>query len=220
MKKRILLVTLAMSVLFELLAVHARADLTVIGHATYLGGDPNMKTPTGDTPATNTTYQIIYEIDPNFGPIAWLDFSNSGSDEATQAQWVASLNNPAYFSYTLNPGYALAVNGWKLPLTKTASRLYSTSEMGNLFYHELKNTGFDGGPPTPPNPSINTAPFKNLLARRYWSATPGSTQDYYYFFDMADGLQSSVNGSSVTSNLGLAVCPVVPPAPAHLDLSR
>ena len=168
----------------------AQATLTTIGTASYGGTD----------------YNLIYDADSPFGPITWLDYSNSGQSWDNQVSWAAGLG--ASLTVTLAPGYTTSVDwttGWRLPDTVDGPCVYgfdgtttggyniTSSEMGHLYYEGLGNIGYHATDGTSSQPGWglnNTGDFYHLIASWYWSGTeyadgPDDAWDFY----MYDGCQ-------------------------------
>ena len=75
------------------------------------------------------------------------------------------------------------VTGWRLPESNICSGDFCTgSEMGNLYYNVLGNSGF----PT------NTGPFVNVQTSFYWSSTDNYPYltGYIWSFNMSNGNQT------------------------------
>lgn len=189
--------------LFLLLAAmgSANAALTKIGTAQFGGSGPE--------------YNLIYDADSPFGPITWLDFSNSPSAWGAQMSWAAGLNIAGALTYNINSNYKTdwEKSAWRLPSTvdgynhpweegfdgtTTGGYNITTSEMGHLFYTELGNLGYydingsiqiGSGLIKIGNPPDN---FNNLLSSWYWSGTEYEfSTDWAWLFDMNNGHQTS-----------------------------
>jgi hypothetical protein len=139
----------------------------------------------------------------------WLDYTNAANNWAIQTAWAAGLGGA--LTINLLPAYSIAWNDpdWRLPATVDGIEVYgfdgtttggyniTSSEMGHLYYEELKNLGYvatDGTSPQPNWGLINTGDFDNLVASRYWSGTEYADYEPVYFawfFDMVDGYQVS-----------------------------
>jgi hypothetical protein len=110
--------------------------------------------------------------------LSWLKDAGAGGlktwDQAVA--WAASLNADSGFA---------GLTGWRLPNADPACRMGSdcaNSEMGHLYYAELKNAS--GGSLT------NTDPFTNLRAKLYWSGTEFATShDLAWVFYFHGGKQ-------------------------------
>ena len=201
MKKRILEVLATVLFLLTITGL-ANAALTTIGTATYDGMDCNL----------------IYDADSPFGPITWLDYSNSWQEWSDQVSWAADLG--ALLTVTLNSGYTTSVDwttGWRLPNTvdgpwvygydgtTTAGYNITTSEMGHLFYTALGNQGrYDTSAGYVGGSLDNTGDFENLIAQSYWSDTEYALESSHAWgFHMNYTYQDK--GLKFNSQLGLAV---------------
>jgi hypothetical protein len=172
--------------------VMAKADLMVIGTATYLGSN----------------YNLIYEDNQH---LVWLDYTKYpvGPDNwQSQANWASGLG--VSLAVNLKPGYTTTIDwssGWRLPAmvdgkyvwgyngTTTAGYNMTTSEMGHLFYESLGNKGYvaTDGTYQPGFGLHNTGPFSNLLADSYWSGAEYSTNpDLAWYFYFGSGLQEII----------------------------
>lgn len=183
---------------------NAGAELTIIGTATYAGGE----------------YRLIHETDQG---LIWLDYTNQGNRWPQQMAWAAGLNGPEVLICHLNPGVSVSWDGdWRLPKTTDGPRRYgydgtttagfniTSSEMGHLFYASLGNPGYynTSGTPLSDYGMLNTGPFKNLQDDMYWSGTEYSTDpDHAWDFNMYFGAQSNMAFKSSYSYSGLAVRP-------------
>jgi hypothetical protein len=104
--------------------------------------------------------------------LSWLKDANAGGlktwDQAVA--WAESLNSGSGFA---------GLTGWRLPNADPACGINyncTNSEMGHLYYTELRNTaGGAGGSLT------NTGPFINLQASFYWSGTEYAPNSAWYF---------------------------------------
>ena len=198
----------------------ANATLTTIGTASY--GSSN--------------YKLIYDADSPFGPITWLDYTNDPLNWQGQMAWVAGLNGSEVITYNLNPGVIMNWSGgWRLPATvdgvweygcdgtTTAGYNITSSEMGHLYYTELRNIGqyaTDGTYLHPGWGLQKTGDFDNLVAAWYWSGTEyaeGASvhfgPDFAWFLDMRIDVGFQNTLTKIDHGLrGLAVRPgqVVP----------
>lgn len=108
------------------------------------------------------TYKLIYDTDLN---ITWYDFHYS-EWQPYAAQWASGLA----VNMTMNVGGVISTvtyNDWRLPTALNSDGTgpcqgdnCTDSEMGHLYYDELKNSGTG---------LINTGPFLNLRSDFYWS---------------------------------------------------
>ena len=175
--KRGLIVFIACFLLLGMTGL-ARASLTTIGTANYLGSD----------------YNLIYDDDDTGyggGGLVWLDYTHSDTNWSNQVSWASGLG--LFLTVTLNPGYTTDIDwttGWRLPDTVDGSWVYgyegdpnndgiytytggynlANSEMGHLFYTELGNLGYvatDGSAPQTNHGLQNTGDFDNLVASWY-----------------------------------------------------
>jgi hypothetical protein len=208
----------------------AKADLTVIGTATYEGN----------------SYKLIYEDDQN---LVWLDYSTGYDNWRNQVNWAAGLNVEEVLTINLNPGISVNwIGDWRLPITdESKAKLtgswpsdndvgdgtgfgwggpdqngyhdYSwgynmvNSEMGHLYYESLGNLGqyaTDGTNLQTGWGLINKGDFDNLWMSFYWSGTEYSeNQDLLvaWLFSFNFGLQgyNYKLGSIAGDGCGLAV---------------
>lgn len=171
MKRRMLLLILAIVLGFSALA---QASLIQIGFAFYDAGGPYIR-----------AYGLIYDDDLE---LTWLDYTNDSAPWQSQMDWAASLNNdpgavvPGILEYHFFPGYQLSMGAgdvWRLPEAGSSPGVGSdqtSSEMGHLYYTELRNVA--GGP------FNKTGPFIYLQSRVYFSGTssdnpyPGAAWDF------------------------------------------
>ena len=101
-------------------------------------------------------------------------------DEAMS--WVADL---IYYDSVRNVYW----DDWQLPSVMNLDGaepiegyLMTGSEMGHLYYVDLKNSGWA--------PISNTFPFENVQADYYWYREEGPINDYVWFFNFALGYQN------------------------------
>ena len=135
--------------------------------------------------------------------------------------WISAPTGTMHWDAALSWAASLGL-GWRLPtaLNQDASGPCSTynctgSEMGHLYYTELKNAAGE--------PLANTGPVSYLYSYVYWSGTEnaglGDATDYAWGFDFRDGFQGHGYGKYSTYAYALAVhsgdvgTPVLPPAP-------
>ncbi|MBT9538504.1 PEP-CTERM sorting domain-containing protein [Thiobacillus sp.] len=125
----------------------------------------------------------------------------------TYDNWRLPTVNPVNgvsFNYSSSPDGSTDL-GYNISKAGTTYAGSTGSEMAHLFYNTLGNSGYftpsdvvSGCYVSPSNTCLdNTAPFDNLQAYFYWSATeyaPGTEGAYY--FDFGLGSQSVANGSS------------------------
>jgi hypothetical protein len=170
--KKLILFICAVFLIFGVLGV-AKADLTVIGTATYDGTD----------------YNLIYEDDSIYGGLVWLDYTKDGAPQTVQKSWASGLG--ASLTVSLYPEYTTTIDwstGWRLPsagINPQCAYDQSTSEMGHLYYVSL---GLQLG-----GVSDDTLllPFENLLKSLFWT---DDTRDSWpipeaWYFAFSDGLQ-------------------------------
>lgn len=168
----------------------AKADLTVIGTATY--GDVD--------------YNLIYE---EAQKLVWLDYSNPDNDWDKQMLWATNIGD--HLVVTLDPLYVTDTDwktGWRLPTTidgtlfsneddefydGTPGRGYNKpGEMGHLYYVSLGNLGYydTDGVFQSDYGLKNTGPFNYLEDWLYFSSTEYSIDtDYAWWFDFNSGYQ-------------------------------
>ena len=168
----------------------ARAQLTVIGTATYQG----------------TAYNLIWDDDNNGHSVVWLDYTHAEATWHEQTAWAAGLD--AQLTYNIDPAYTVIWEdaAWRLPATVNGAYVYgcdgtttagyniTTSEMGHLFYDELGNPGrYDTScNQQSPYGLQNTGPFEHLIAGWYWSGT-GHAAYYAWYFSFPSGYQGTFN---------------------------
>ena len=186
MKKLSMLLLVVMILVFTV--AKARADLTIIGTASYL----------------ESSYNLIYEDNGPFGPITWLDYTRDFDTWQNQVDWASGLG--ANLTVALNPGYTTTIDwtaGWRLPETLDAPWVdgitggynITTSEMGHLNYLSLLN-----------GPLGDMSPFNNLHADDYWSGTEYSTNTnnaWGFFFGFGTGYQYVDRKDSVGTALAV-----------------
>ena len=188
----------------------AGASLTLIGTANYSGQN----------------YNLIYMDDGPFGPVTWLDYTNSRTTWQNQVDWAAGLGSN--LTVTLSPLYVMDIDwgtGWRLPNTVDGPYVRSndgstswgynitTSEMGYLYYEALDNKGYrtTDGSIQPGWGLNNTGDFNSLKADYYWSGTEQAwSPNSAWHFRFSHGLQD-LNAKS-QNQYALAVRPgaVVP----------
>jgi len=175
----------------------ARAQLTVIGTATYQG----------------TAYNLIWDDENNGHSVVWLDYTNALANWSTQKAWAAGLD--AQLTYNIDPAYTVIWEdaAWRLPATVNGAYVYgcdgtttagyniTTSEMGHLFYDELGNQGFFDTSYNYQSPYglQNTGPFEHLAATWYWSGTgnaahPGTAWLLHFYYGH-QGLYAIINSN-------------------------
>ena len=163
-------------------------------------------------------YNLIYDDDLQ---ITWLDYTHAEANHNEQQRWAASLNSPGQLSYSYFSGIIISgSDNWRLPSTidgyleygyngtTTSGYNISTSEMGHLYYNELKNLAYldTNGSPQVGTGLENMGLFNNLREDEYWSDTV-----YAFFpntaweFGFAVGNQGPINTD--VEFLGLAVRP-------------
>lgn len=222
--KRSLVLLLAVGVLLGFSGV-SNAFFGKIGTASY----------DSDEDGINEVYNLIYQDDGPFGPITWLDYSNTLDSWYIQAHWTSGLGE--YLEVSLNPGYTTDIDwetGWRLPLVdESQANLDGGSgyegpdgsgyhnyelgynmvngEMGYLFYELLGNNGkvaIDGTERVYGDYGLkNTDDFDNLWNTDYWSGTDYSPTllSYAWNFKLIDGRNYYSNKSD--GNLAIAVRP-------------
>ena len=190
---------------FFVYSAPADASLQVIGTATYGG----------------SSYNLIYVDSSPFGSIVYLDYSMNSANWSSQVAWASSLNNAGVMTYNLNTGYSMNWSGgWRLssmvdgPVVNgsdgstTSGYNITTSELGYLFYTELRNKGaLDvNGNAQVGFGLTNVGPFANLQSSMYWSGTDSSQyQSSAWYISTYFGAQG-VNGEAGPL-LALAVRP-------------
>jgi len=169
-----------------------QAALVNIGTATYEGG----------------SYNLIYDADGPLGPITWLDYSNKSPSLEKQIVWAATLGDK--LTVTLNPIYTTNINwliDWRLPhpgKTFKSDDNIITSEMGHLYYDELKlKSSFDQNYEEVSDDELNASEFNNLQALPYYYGT--NVDGFEELFFMEYGTQHSLPRSMTTGVLGIAV---------------
>ena len=118
--------------------------------------------------------RLIYDSDLN---ITWYDYTKSAASWQTQMNWASALT--VNFGGTTFDDWRLTtmVDGprenWGYDGTNTAGYNITSSEIGNLFYTELGNTGYydTSGIYLPEGGLRKKGPFINLQAGYYWSGT-------------------------------------------------
>jgi hypothetical protein len=195
----------------------AKANLTVIGAATYNGN----------------SYNLIYEDDQG---LIWLDYTNPRTKWPLQVSWASGLNAPGVLTYQFNPEVSVTWDGgWRLPKTVDGARKFgndgtttagcniTTSEMGHLYYISLGNLGYYdtngkarpgwGGPKSQQEWGLkNKGPFTNLQPYSYWTGTeysayPIHAWDFNLYFGCQGNLafKDAYNFSAVAVRSGKVV---------------
>ena len=191
MKKRFLAV-LATGLFFLCITGLANADLTTIGTVTYSGSD----------------YNLIWDDNNNGNSVIWLDYFNSPTNWAAQNAWAAELDSSLI--YNIDSAYTVTWNdaAWRLPsagVNPQDGYNQTTSEMGHLFYNELRLSA-SPSPPYTTVAQLNATNFDNLLAKWYWSGTEYANPlypDRAWLFRMDTGDQ--INRYRNITEYGLAV---------------
>lgn len=191
--KRTKTVTLAAVMILGMIGL-ADATLVRTGTATYNGSINNL----------------IYDPDSPFGPVTWLDYTNTptfpqlyeGYNEQLQRTWVSEL------SATTADGQVL--DDWRLPYTVDGPNVWgsdgntsaggniTSSEMGHLYYSELGGMfEFDHG-----YLPQDTSPFENLSAAYFYMsdtvygfAPPSNPYTLTWNFDFGGGWQGIGRGA-------------------------
>jgi len=185
--KKLLVVFCAMFLIL-FISWSAKAALTTIGTASYMGGD----------------YDLIYEDDSIYGGLVWLDFTESSNTWQNQVDWAAGL---CFTEMEINliPGYTTTIDwstGWRLPSAgdnPQAGYDQTISEIGHLYYDSLGKSA--GGP------LGDTSPFENLVGGEYWLGTEWSTNhDFAWQFLLSTGRQYPLDKDEY-NNYALAVRP-------------
>ena len=207
--KKIRIISIVVCLVAIIFSVNtAHATLNLIGQGTSAWG----------------TWNIIYDTDLD---VTWYDFSfpySPGGTWQNQLNWADAL--------TVNFGGSI-YRDWRLPTTvdgpvysgndgtTTAGYNITSSEMGHLFYTELRNEGYydTSGDPTSCFSSIcliNTGDFQNLVGTKYyWSGTernPNVAPTTAWRFGFGNGFQGvATKGLSYSYAIavrdGLAVVP-------------
>jgi Protein of unknown function (DUF1566) len=137
----------------------------------------------------------IYDTDTQ---LSWLKDAGVGGKKT----W----NEAIAWAVNLNAGSGFAgLKGWRLPnddSTCGSDINCINSEMGHLYYTELKNEGDKFV-----NMLTNTYPFTNVQSDGYWSCTKSdvSQPDLAWGFDFSGGAQIDYPRSEM--NYAWAVCP-------------
>jgi len=212
-KMRTSLLLFVLSFLLALSAAgYSHAGLTTIGVALYSGD------------GTNEEYKLIHMTGGPFGPITWLDYSRDRDEWWDQDNWTSGLGSA--LMVTLYAGYTGNIDwgtGWRMPLIDESLANMSgaegyegpdangyhdyrygynmlNSELGYLYYEELKNIGYrakDGSYPA--DYGLQKAGcFDNLEISEgtepsayYWFLTEYSPYpDYAWHFNFSYGRQS------------------------------
>ncbi len=183
----------------------SEAQLTTIGTAQFGG--------------TGTEYNLIWDDDNNGNSVVWLDYTNGSLTGKKQNVWAAELG--LSLSYKVDPTYTITWDdaAWRLPSTvdglyvrgddgtTTGGWNVTSSEMGHLYYEELRNLAGMGGPQSEGGLKY-TGDFENLngLSGSWYASgteyalTPG----YGWAFYMVSGFQS-VHSFANGGYYGLAV---------------
>ncbi|MBI5550691.1 MAG: DUF1566 domain-containing protein [Desulfobacterales bacterium] len=148
----------------------ANATLTLIGTATYAGGE----------------YNLIYEDNSVDGGLVWLDYSGGLRGHwQDKVNWASQLG--ASLIIKLFPGYTTSedlTKGWRLPSAGSNPEYgYNQikDEMGHLFYASLKKT-------TGNSNLGDTTPFKNLRPEYYWTNTQSAAHtNMAWYFRFSNG---------------------------------
>jgi len=154
----------------------ANATLTKIGTAAYQGAD----------------YNLIWDDNNNGNSVVWLDYSHSGR-WATQTSWAIGLDSS--LSYNIDAGYNITWSNaaWRLPsvgVNPQNGLNQTTSEMGHLFYDELK---LDANVVIT-DTELNKKSFDKLKASLYWYDKDWVHDPFTQYFNMSYGYQGSTNG--------------------------
>lgn len=198
----------------------ANATLITIGEASYNG----LKNLSDQSDVKNGKYKLIWDNDNNGKSLIWLDFTIRAKNWNDMKAFAFQLNTSGVLSYSFNPGYSVDFknNIWRLPLTVddsfqmflddfnknlpldyNYSGFYSygfnntKSELGHLFYEELKNAGRiakNGQFITDANlyGLKGKGDFTNLIVDGYWSETvPAMDGTSAWKFDMETGFQGT-----------------------------
>jgi hypothetical protein len=118
---------------------------------------------------------LIYDTDLN---ITWLQDANyaktSNYDVDGGMNWDTAV---AWADQLVYGGYS----DWRLPTTPYVDGYENKSEMGHLYYDELRNMPGTAG-------FTNHGPFNNLEAAHYWTGTEWpNVHDYTYDFRFLNG---------------------------------
>ncbi len=172
------------------------ASLVTIGTATYGGSD----------------YNLIWDDDNNGNSVIWLDYTKIDDNWSNQKNWVSGLE--ASLTYNIYSAYSVTWDdaAWRLP--NTVDGLYvqgydgtttggwniTSSEIGHLFYEELRNLGSydeNGDDATTAYGLINKGDFVHLDKDGwYWYATqPQGMANNAWAFGFP-------NGKTYTPNIG------------------
>jgi hypothetical protein len=211
--KKLILLTLTIGLLILGIEGMACATLSVIGSVEYQTGNN-----------TQTFLLIWDDMDNNGESVVWLDYTNYKRSWPNQQQWLDLLNGNGVASVikkiTINEGYTIdwGNNLWRLPDTvdgifemsingsTTGGYNITTSELGHLFYIELKNKGEKSISGTSPESFglTNKGPFEHIAPFEYWSGTTymaDADQKRAWYFNFSNGLQGVAPKTSDNPNI-------------------
>lgn len=168
--------TVIVVLILLLSVISVNADLNLLGQGTSVHG----------------TFNLIYDTDLD---ITWYDYTNSVQ---------GTHNSHKYWALGLTvTGGGNTYTEWRLPVVFEECWGYSecsnSSEMGHLYYTELRNTGGSGG-------FTNVDDFQNLDGWVYWTDTNKPDpfwDDYWWAFAIDIGQQ--FYDDEVTGYHGIAV---------------
>lgn len=206
------------SALFVLLlcatAGMAHAKLTVIGHVEY---QKSSQSPV-------QTFLLVWDdADEDGESVVWLDYTNNRNSWDNQQIWLNLLNDTGGDSpirkIVLEPGYSVdwGNNPWRMPRTvdgpfvegssgtTTGGYNVCSSELGHLFYKELRNSAQRdiNGAPLSTFGLVNKGPFEHIAPYEYWSGTTYAAEPNpprAWWFRFSDGFQGAAPKTSTATN--------------------
>ncbi|MCX5806974.1 MAG: hypothetical protein NT010_13090 [Proteobacteria bacterium] len=150
---------------------------------------------------------LIYDADLD---ITWYDAPAVARNWADSIAWAASLSSTTTIADSWHLPSTVddeRPNVWGYNGTTKAGYNITTSEMGHLYYAELRNKGYfdTSGNPRSGYGLVNAGPFINLQPNHYWSGTEYSmSTSYAWEFYFNSGAQSG-EGAKYSEHYALAV---------------